>query len=164
MTNEFWLTQKARLIDRFGERNFSKEFSLLVAIECNAMPEDAFMSMVTAMIGQRRPNDPPMIANFREGRLAWERRRFETELRGATDAWNGPAKFVGLKNYLAKEWPGCKSLAEAVEVRRLQIQIARADDPDYDPMADAKWMGEFAHKRALKTQASRQGPEGEGIA
>lgn len=141
MTNDCWLAQKARLIDRFGEKNFSKEFSLLCAIECNAMPDEPFVQMVNAMIGNRKPNDPPLLQSFRDGRLAYERRNLERDLHGATRAWNGPAKFQGLRAYLAREFPGCKSLADAVEVRKLQIQLRKADEPGYEPMADAKWMG-----------------------
>ncbi len=146
MTNPCWLNQKARLIDRFGERNFSKEFSLLVAIECNSMPDQAFVDLVNVLIGSRKPNDPPLIANFRDARLAYERRQFDRDVHGATRAWNGPARFMGLKAYLAKDFPGCKSLSEAVEVRRLQIRVARADGPSYNPMADKRWMGDFSEE------------------
>lgn len=141
MTHETWLHEKARLVDRFGERSFSKEFSLLVAIECRPLPDQDFVQMVNAMIGSRRPNDPPLIADFRNARHAWERRVFERDLAGAERAMDMPAK-DGLKLYLAKKFPGCKSLNAAVEVRRLQIQVQKADDHNYDPMCDRKWMGE----------------------
>ncbi len=142
MTTDCWNHQKARLIDRFGEKNFSKEFSLLVALECKSVPDDVFTQMVNAMIGNRTPNQPPLLQAFRDGRLAYERRKFEADVRGASQAWHGEARFQGLRAYLAREFPGCKSLAEAVEVRKLQIQLRRADEPAYDPMADAKWMGQ----------------------
>lgn len=141
MTPVCWTHQKTRLIDRFGEKNFSKEFSLLVSIECVNMPDEPFVQMVNAMIGNRTPNNPPLLQSFRDGRLAYEKRRFEADVRGAAQAWHGDARFQGLRAYLAKAFPGCKSLAEAVEVRKHQIEIAKADDPAYDPMKDAKWMG-----------------------
>ena len=45
----------------------------------------------------------------------------------------------GLKVYLEREFPGCKTLNEAIEVRRLQIRLARVEDKNYDPMKDPKW-------------------------
>ncbi len=143
MTHETWTRQKARLIDRFGKNNFSPEFSLLVSMECRPMPDQPFEEMVNAMIGGRRPNNPPLIQDFRDARLAWERRVFERDLSGAERAMNMPAK-DGLKLYLVKEFPGCKTLNQAVEVRRHQIQIARAENPNYDPMTDRKWMSDHA--------------------
>lgn len=139
MTDPCWQNQKTRLIDRFGERNFSKEFSLLVASECKAMPDFAFVDLVSALIGARRPSDPPLLTDFRSARLAYERRQFEKDLYGAANAMNRPAWTEGLKAYLAREFPGCKTLNEAVEVRKLQIQIEKAKNPNYDPMRDPKW-------------------------
>ena len=138
MTEITWNTQKARLIDRFGDRNFSKEFSLMVAVECRSMPDVAFVDMVNAMIGSRRPNDPPLILNFREGRLAFEKRRFEADVNGAINTVNKSWP-IGLKAYLAKEFPGCKTLNEAIEVRKLEIRLAKIENPNYDPMTDPKW-------------------------
>lgn len=139
MTDSCWTHQKTRLIDRFGERNFSKEFSLLVAIECKSMPDQTFVDMVNAMIGARRPNDPPLLSHFRDARLALERRQLERDLYGATKTLTQPGYNQGLKNYLANEFPGCKNLWEAVEVRKLQIQIAKANGHSYDPLKDLKW-------------------------
>ena len=141
MTNEFWNHQKSRLIDRFGPRNFSPEFSVLVALECKTMPDDAFLSIVNALIGSRKPNDPPLIRDFRDARLAYERREYERNLYGAARMMNEPARHVGLKSYLASAFPGCKTINEAVEVRRLEIQVQQAENANYDPMRDAKWMG-----------------------
>lgn len=138
MMQETWTEQKLRLIDRFGERNFSKEFSLLVALECKNLPDNAFVDLVNAMIGSRRPNNPPLISDFRNARLSYERRIFERDTSGALRALDIPWQ-NGLQAYLAKEFPGCKTLNEAVEVRKLQIQIARAENLNYDPLTDPKW-------------------------
>jgi hypothetical protein len=141
MTSECWNHQKGRLIDRFGPRNFSSEFSLLVAIECRDLPDSVFVDIVNAMIGARKPMDPPLMRDFRDARLSFERRRYERDLYGAIQALDQPAKHVGLKGYLAKEFPGCKTINEAVAVRALQIKIKKAENPNYDPMVDEKWMG-----------------------
>jgi hypothetical protein len=138
MTEITWNHQKARLIDRFGDRNFSKEFSLLVATECRSMPDVAFVDMVNAMIGSRRSNDPPLLQDFRNGRIAVENRAFHADVNGAMNTMN-QSWSKGVKEYLAKEFPGCKILNEAVEVRKLQIRLAKIENPNYDPMTDPKW-------------------------
>jgi hypothetical protein len=145
VTELTWHAQKARLIDRFGKNAFTPEFSLLVALDWRTLPDQEAVTIVNVMIGNRKHTQAPLLQDFRDARLAYERRRFEADVRGASRAMNEPARFQGLKAYLAREFPGCKSLAEAVEVRKLQIQIQRAEDPHYDPMKDRKWMGEHAH-------------------
>lgn len=141
MTNTCWDHQKSRLIDRFGKNNFSSEFSLLVAIECRSIPDHVFVDMVGAMIGARKPSDPPLIRDFRDARLAYERREYERNLYGAARAMHSPVLSRGLQDYLGNHFPGCKTIMEAVEVRRHQIEIQRAEDPSYDPMMDERWMG-----------------------
>ena len=138
MTHEVWLTQKARLIDRFGKNNFSPEFSLLVSIECRQLPDSALREIVDALIGNRKPSNPPLIQDFRDARLAFERREFDRDANGARNALDWPAK-DGLQKYLTKAFPGCKTINEAIEVRRLQVQIEKAKHPNYDPMKDPKW-------------------------
>ena len=139
MTKECWEHQKNRLVDRFGARNISPEFTLLAAIECQPLPDMPLVDMINAMIGGRKPNDPPLLSDFRFARQAYERRQFERDLSGASAVMRDPARFKGLQAFLAKEFPGCKTVNEAVEVRNLQIQIRRANDPSYDPMRDPKW-------------------------
>lgn len=144
MTDECWTYQKSRLIDRFGERNFSREFNLLVAIECKSIPNGDFVDLVNRMIGSRAANRPPLLVDFREARLGIEKRNFDRDVYGAAKVMREPAMFRGLKAYLAKEFPGCKSLNDAKAVRAHQIQIQKAEDPSYDPLCDKAWMGEFA--------------------
>lgn len=139
MNQECWLHQKTRLIDRFGPKNFSTEFALLCSIECKPLPNEAFVDIVNFLIGSRPANRPPLLADFRDARLAFEKRQFEKDAYGAARAMREPARFEGLRKYLAREFPGCKSLNEAVEVRKLQIQIEKSRNPQYDPMADTKW-------------------------
>lgn len=86
MTNDCWEYQKSRLKDRFGERNFSKEFCLLVAVECKAVPDRDFVDIVNRMIGSRIPTRPPLLVDFREARLGKEKHRFD---HGAHDASAG---------------------------------------------------------------------------
>lgn len=144
MTADCWTQQKARFIDRFGKNNFSPEFSLLVSIECRSMPDEPFVHMVNALIGNRKPSNPPLMQDFRDARLAFEKRKFESEVRGASGMWNGSARFVGLKVYLATNFPGCTSLSEATEIRKLQIMAEKTRNPAYHPMEDRTWMGGHA--------------------
>jgi hypothetical protein len=119
MTHDTWTQQKARFIDRFGQNNFSKEFSLLVSIECNSMPDQAFVDLANAMIGNRKPSNPPLLQDFRDARLAYERRKFESDVAGAARAMHQPMLTDGLSKYLTKTYGAeCKTLWQAVEMQR----------------------------------------------
>lgn len=118
---------------------FDVEFTSLVALEVKSMANDDFLSVANFMIGSRPAGKPPLIQDFRDARINQEKLRLRRDVDGANRAmntqWHG-----GLQAYLSREFPGCKTLNEAVEVRKLQIQIAKAKDPNYDPMTDRKWM------------------------
>ncbi len=132
--------QVARLKVRFGDRAFDAESVSLIRREVITMRDEDFVFMVDGLIASRPHTKAPLLTDFREGRLKVEKRIFDAQVSGAARAmgtqWSG-----GLKAYLAREFPGCKTLNEAVEVRKLQIKIAKAENPNYDPMADSKWMG-----------------------
>jgi hypothetical protein len=132
-----------RLKSRFGERAFDDEFCKLVFPEMMGISEHSVHRMVDVFIGNRPANRPPMLVDFREFRLAEQKASFDSTVKAAARGMNAQSS-GGLKAYLAKEFPGCKTLDEAIQVRRLQIQIAKAENPKYNPMADRKWMGEHA--------------------
>lgn len=140
MTQQCWLAQIERLKEHFGERHFNKEFCLLVAIEITALPDHDIVNIVTTMIGSRLATRPPLIVDFRDERLRLEKKKLESDARSANIKMNSPAFHTGLKKYLATNFPGCKTVNEAVEVRRINIMIQRANDPNYEPMKDSKWI------------------------
>ncbi len=131
--------QIERLKSRFGDRAFDPEFIDLARGEMARMRDDALIKMVDFFIGSRPANRPPLISDFRDGRYAAEKVSFNADVAGALKALDKPWQ-TGLKPYLENNFPGCKTLEEAVEVRRLQIQIAKANDQTYDPMQDPTWV------------------------
>ncbi len=131
--------QVERLRTRFGDKAFDAEFILLARSEMARMRDDDLVRMVDVFIGSRAANRPPLLVDFREARHLAQGRKLQSDIAGALKALETPWQ-TGLKPYLEKHFPGCKTLEEAVEVRRLQIQIARANDPTYDPMKDPAWM------------------------
>jgi len=135
------MNQINRLKSRFGEKAFDDEFVKLAVRELMQMADGNVIRSVDVWIGNRPANRPPLLDDFRQARLTEERVRLQNDISGALQTVNSGPREQGLKAYLAKEFPGCKTLAEAIEVRRLQIKIAKADDPNYDPMTDPKWMG-----------------------
>ncbi len=139
MTQAFFMGQVERLKNRFGPKAFDQEFTRLIAAELKFLNDEGFLKIVNFMIGSRPTTRPPLLQDFRDAKVLEDKKRFENEVNQAAKVFEHPAAQGGLKKYLAKEFPGCKSLKEAIEVRRLQIQIAKANDPNYDPMLDQKW-------------------------
>lgn len=126
MTSEAWGHQKMRLRDHFGVKSLSNELSLLISVECKNMADRDLVEMVNVFIGSRRSNNPPTLVDFREGRLRFERLSFERDVNGAAVALDRPWQ-IGLKTFLEKEFRGCKTINEAVEVKRLQNLLTEAE-------------------------------------
>lgn len=127
MTRDFMASQFARLINRFGQKAFNDEFVILASREIYGMSEGAFITFVDVMIGSRPHTKPPLLSEFREARMAEEKRKLENDVRSAVREFEHPSARGGLKKFLAMNYPGCKTLWEAVEVERLKIRIAKAD-------------------------------------
>lgn len=127
MNQEFFKVQWDRLVSRFGDRAMDQELMRLVAIEVGTMSQEAFRHSVDTWIGHRPHTKPPLLAEFREARLAEEKARLSRVARGAVDAMNHPAARDGLKKVLALKYPGCNSLMDAVKVQILRNQIERAN-------------------------------------
>jgi len=138
MTDECWNRQKERLINHFGEKHYSREFCLLLAVECKSTPDSEFVHIVDTMIGSRPAHRPPLLQDFREARISLEKLRLQRDLHDAINTLNTSWP-KGLQAYLAREFPGCRNIWEAIQVRKLQIQVAQANDPNYDPLLDQKW-------------------------
>lgn len=140
------MSQINRLKSRFGEKAFDDEFVKLATRELMAMVDANVIRSIDLWIGNRPHNRPPLLADFREARLAEAKVKFEYSARESMRAFEsrrlGKSAIEMLKPLVGR----VSSVAEAVEVRRLQIQAEMAKNPDYDPMCDEKWMGEYAWK------------------
>lgn len=131
MTFDFFKSQIDRLKLRFGEKAFDPEFIRLLHKEVNPMSNQSFVHVVDVLIGSRPASRPPLLIDFREMRIKIEKEDFNKVVNGAVKTVYNPANHNGLKSYLAKEYPGCNSLWEAVEVERLRIKVKRAmEQPD----------------------------------
>jgi hypothetical protein len=123
MTRENFDEQLSRLRFRFGDRNFDPEFIKLLAKEVQSMPDHDLTRMVSDFIGSRPATRPPLLVDFREARIQIEKYKFTREVQGAADAVFDWAKQKGLKAFLDENYPGCKSLWEAVQV---QVEVNQA--------------------------------------
>ncbi len=131
-----------RLKSRFGEKAFDDEFVKLIQKELSGMVDANVIRCVDLFIGNRPHHKPPVLDDFRQARLTEEKVRIEYCAREAINNMNRDSvQNLGLKNYLAKEFPGCHTVNEAINVRRLQIRLQKLENPNYDPMKDPKWMG-----------------------
>lgn len=128
--------QMARIRSAFGKTHLGNEqIKLIWKYTCD-LKEEQMIGICDNFISKF--HKCPLPADFLDAGHEARKKEFKEDLRGATeylyDKWP-----TGLKAYLAKEFPGCNTLNEAVEVRRLQIKIKKAEDPSYDPMTDPKW-------------------------
>lgn len=128
MTQTCWDNQKPRFIDRFGAKNFSKEFSLLVLMECRDVSDQDFVEIANFMIGSRSANKPPLLHDFRDARLIKEKAALRRNIEGALNSMQREAKRdSGLYAFLAKEYGSeCKTLNQAVEIQIERNRIEKA--------------------------------------
>jgi len=122
--------QLERLKRRFGEKNFDHEFIKLVANEVRSMADYDFVKFCDVLIGTRPPNKPPLISDFREARIRSEKIKFDFMTSSLAKTLADPAKHEGLKKVLKEQYGNVTSVNEAIEYKRLQDQLKKADDPD----------------------------------
>lgn len=126
MTDEQFVIQVQRLQIAFGEKPFDKmRLSMIRGRVGESYP--AFCRIVDKFISARRPSDPPLPQDFADAYRLEEKNEFLRDVNGAIDAMNTPWQ-NGLQEFLAKEYPGCKTLNEAVQVQILKNQIRRAQE------------------------------------
>ncbi len=121
--------QLERLKRRFGEKNFDAEFIKLVANEVRTMQPYDFIKQCDAWIGSRPPNKPPLLTDFREARLASEKTKFNFMVSDGAKVLEHPAKNDGLKKVLKEQFGNVLNVTDAIEWKRMQNQIAKANDP-----------------------------------
>lgn len=137
------MNQINRLKSRFGDKAFDSEFVILAAREFAPMAEGNVIRAVDVWVGNRPANRPPLITDFRDARLAEAKVRVDY---AATEAMRGfergPKGSIESFRRIMRPLVGhVESVAEAIEIRKHQIRIEKAKNPNYDPMTDPKWMG-----------------------
>ncbi len=122
--------QIERLKRRFGEKNFDAEFIKLIANEVRYMADYDFIKFCDVLIGSRTPNKPPLLSDFREARLAYEKYHLDRITSDSAKILEHPAKGDGLKKILKEQYGNVSNITEAIEYKRLQDQIAKANGKD----------------------------------
>lgn len=122
MTESFFLSQIERLKERFGPKSFDWQFVRVVGAEVSAMPDESFRRSVDNWIGGRKTNNPPLLQDFRDAKIAHEKGRFTNEVKKAATVFN-----YGLKDVLKKHY-NVDTLSEAMELERLKIKLGGAND------------------------------------
>lgn len=143
MTDSFFRQQMGRLQGRFGAKAFDNEFVKLAWGEVQPMTEDGFRRFCNITIGTRPHNRPPLLTEFREAMLAELKAQRQTTLADVArnfEKRNGKSVLEILKPFVGQ----VRNVAEAVEVRTLQIIREKAKNSNYDPMCDRSWMGQHA--------------------
>lgn len=121
MTEDFFRLQVERLKSHFGAKAFSYEFIRILGLEVAPIGDEFFRRTVDTWIGNRRNNNPPLLVDFREARIAFEKSRFQAEVSRASDTFHH-----GLKEVLRKQY-NVDSLAEAIELERLKLKLLDTD-------------------------------------
>ncbi len=115
-------------MSRFGAKAFDEEFSRIIAAEVKFMSEVSFVKLVNFLIGSRPPSRPPLLADFREGRLNDEKNELQRNLNKAKDIFTNPSMAEGLKSILDRDYKGAKTALEAMHIEKLRMQIKKADE------------------------------------
>lgn len=122
MTEEFFNQQIDRLTIRFGARAFDDEMVRVIAAEILPVSEDFFRRTVDTWVGTRKHTNPPLLTDFREARLTYERHNLYREAKVASNVFN-----YGLKEVLKRIYK-VETLDEAFELERLKIKLGAASE------------------------------------
>jgi hypothetical protein len=122
MREDFFHQQIARLKTRFGDKAFDNEFIKVLSLEVAKLPDEFFRRQIDTWIGTRKNNNPPLLTEFKEARLAYERNQLNKEVNQASTGFQS-----GLKEALRKHY-NVDSIQEAFEIERLKIVLGGIDE------------------------------------
>lgn len=121
MTADDFNAEMQRLHSTFGEKAFTSERIKLIWGHWRDLPAQSFSRVVNKLIATSR--QVPLPQDFIEAAHQERKRSFDRDVAGAADAmfnWQGQK---GLQHFLAENYPGCKTLWEAVQV---QVEVNQA--------------------------------------
>lgn len=121
MTEDFYLSQIKRLQIHFGPKAFNSENVRIYGREIAIVSDEFFRNLVDTWIGSRKNGQPPLLPDFREAKLTFERNNLKRECREASGGFNN-----GLKEVLRKVYK-VDSLKEAFELERLKARLGDKD-------------------------------------
>jgi hypothetical protein len=128
MTVEFFKAQMGRLRIRFSDRAFDDEFIKLAWREIGEMSDLAFKRNVDIWIGHRPYHQPPLLAEFREARLAELREVLRTDAKLIKNVLEAEAKRRSISEVL-KPLFGANDMREALRAARRRL-LAEERGPD----------------------------------
>lgn len=116
--------QMARITGTFGEgRVYSRERLALIWKAVNDLSAHSFSRIVDHFISNARY--APLPKDFQEAAYAERKNEFKRDVDGAAAAMDTPWS-GGLQQFLGREYPGSKTLSQAVDIQILRNQIAKA--------------------------------------
>lgn len=122
MTEDFFRSQIERLRIRFGAKAFDSEFIRILGLEIAMVSDEFFRRTVDTWIGTRKNNNPPLLTDFREARIASEKSKFQVEVKKASEGFSN-----GLAAVLQKAY-NVGSIQEAFELEKLKLKLGGADE------------------------------------
>lgn len=121
MTEIFFVEQMNRLKNRFGAKAFDIEIMKVLAREIYSVGEDFFRRSVDNWIGMRKSSNPPLLVDFREMRLGYERSLLKTDMAKVERTFS-----TGLGDVLRRVY-NVDTLEEAFELERMKIVLGEKD-------------------------------------
>jgi hypothetical protein len=133
MTELEFKTEMHRLESTFSPSAFSFERLELIRRYVADIPARNFARIVDHLIANFRT--PPLPKDFKEAASA--ERNHMADLRSVPSIYQPDFKSKPLKKVLERFYPGCETLNEAIEVEKIKLRVARADEnePDGGPGA-----------------------------
>lgn len=125
MTPEQFKHQIERLESTFGEKHFDLERLDLIKSEVMFLELGEFSRIVSQFIAAFR--SAPLPKDFKEAVMAYKRNRVE-DPRSKPEIFRPNFSNDGLVQALRKNYPGAKSLTDAIKIERLKIQVKKALD------------------------------------
>lgn len=121
MTEDFFLSQVKRLQIHFGTRSFNSESIRVFAREIAIVSDEFFRNLVDTWIGSRKTTNPPLLPDFREAKLTYERNNLKREVRDASVGFSNSLKDVLRDVYKVD------TLKEAFELEALKLKLGGLD-------------------------------------
>lgn len=122
MTESFFISQMNRLKIRFGAKAFDSEFIRLLGLEVVSISDEFFRRTIDTWIGTRKNNNPPLLTDFKEARLAFDKDKFIYEVEAVNHIWQSGLKEILWINYKVA------TITEAIEMEKLKIRLEGAHE------------------------------------
>jgi hypothetical protein len=127
MTETEFLFQMQRLISAFGEKSFDRGRMELISRHVRDLSPHSFSRIVDHLLSNFR--QAPLPKDFAEA--ARGERNHASDLRSVPDIMKIDFKGDGgLLKVLSRDYPGCKTLWEAVEVEKINLKVKAADEKE----------------------------------